>query len=85
MKLTPDLKSLCSRIALERTRPLQRAEAGRLRQDAERVLKSGKELDAVQAWLQTLLQAALQAQTPTPTEKFSGARSAKPPVLSFRQ
>jgi hypothetical protein len=62
MKLTPELKSLCSRIALERTRPAQWKTAAELRKDTARVLASGQPVEGVQAWLQGLLAAALAAQ-----------------------
>ncbi len=62
MKLTPELKSLCSRIALERTRPAQWKTAAELRKDTARVLASGQTVEGVQAWLQGLLGDALRAQ-----------------------
>jgi hypothetical protein len=62
MKLTPEIKSLCSKIALERTRPAQWQTAAELRKDALRVLTSGEPIEGVQAWLHGLLGDALKAQ-----------------------
>ena len=62
MKLTPELKSLCSKIALERTRPAQWQTSAELRKDAARVLASGQSIEGVQAWLRGLLGDALRAQ-----------------------
>lgn len=62
MKLTPELKSLCSKIALERTRPAQWKTGAELRKDCQRVLASGEPIEGVQAWLQGLLGDALKAQ-----------------------
>ena len=62
MKITPEIKSLCSKIVLERTRPAQWKTAAELRKDAARVLASGQPVEGVQAWLQGLLGDALKAQ-----------------------
>ena len=62
MKLDPATRSLCSRIALERTRPAMKQTAAELRKDTARVLASGQPVEGVQAWLQGLLAAALAAQ-----------------------
>jgi hypothetical protein len=62
MKLTPELKTLCAKIAHERCRPAQWKTAAELRKDATRVLASGQPVEGVQAWLQGLLGDALKAQ-----------------------
>ena len=60
-KLPPPVRSLCSKIALERTRPAQWNEATQLRRKAIDMLGSGQSDGAVIAWLQALLGDALQA------------------------
>ena len=60
-KLSAPVKSLCSKIALERTRPAQWNEASQLRRLAINMLDSGHSDGAVIAWLQALLGDALQA------------------------
>ena len=62
IKLSAPVKSLCNKIALERTRPAQWNEAAQLRRKANDMLGSGQSDDAVIAWLQALLGDALQAQ-----------------------
>lgn len=62
MLLTPEIRHLCSKIALERTRPAQWKTAQELRKDAKRVLDSGQTPEGVQAWLEGLLGQALAAQ-----------------------
>lgn len=62
MKLTPELKTLCAKIALERTRPAQWRTAGEMRKQAQAMLVSGSPPMLVQAHLQALLGDALQAQ-----------------------
>lgn len=62
MKLQPEIKSLCARIALERTRPIQWQTAQELRKDCQRVLASGEPIEGVQAWLRGLLGDAMKAQ-----------------------
>lgn len=62
MKLDPEIKTLCSRIALERTRPAMKQTAAELRKDTMRVIASGQPNEAVKGWLQGLLGAALKAQ-----------------------
>lgn len=60
--LDPEIKTLCSRIALERTRPAMKQTAAELRKDTSRVLASGRPANEVQAWLEGLLGEALRAQ-----------------------
>lgn len=62
MKLDAETRSLCSRIALERTRPVMKQTAEEVRRDALRVLASGRPPDEVQAWLRALLGDAMKAQ-----------------------
>jgi len=62
MKLSPELKTLCAKIALERTRPAQWQTAAELRKDTTRILASGKPVEGVQAWLEGLLVDAVTAQ-----------------------
>jgi len=62
MKLSPELKTLCAKIALERTRPAQWKTAAELRKDTTRILASGKPVEGVQAWLEGLLVDAVTAQ-----------------------
>lgn len=62
MQLPAEIKSLCSKIALERTRPTQWQTAAELRADAQRVIASGTPVEGVQAWLRDLLGDALKAQ-----------------------
>lgn len=62
MKLSPELKTLCARIALERTRPAQWRTAGEMRRQAQAMLLSGQPPMLVQAHLQALLGDALKAQ-----------------------
>ena len=62
MKLAPDLRFLCNKIACERTRPAQWKTAAELRKDTERVLASGASVTATQTWLEGLLADALAAQ-----------------------
>ena len=86
MKLQPKLKSLCSKVALERTRPVQWKTAADLRRDAGRILELGKSPEEVEAWLQSLLVDALGAQaTPSGDQMSTGTRWAKPRLFSFRQ
>ncbi|PJC13551.1 MAG: hypothetical protein CO065_16060 [Comamonadaceae bacterium CG_4_9_14_0_8_um_filter_57_21] len=63
MKLAPELKFLCNKIATERTRPALWLEAQQLRRDALRELSTGKPIAWVQDWLHGLLAAALAAQS----------------------
>jgi len=65
MKLAPELKFLCNKIASERTRPAQWKTAAELRKDTERVLASGQTLADARSWLESLLAAALAAQSKT--------------------
>ena len=65
MKLAPELKFLCNKIACERTRPAQWKTAAELRKDTERVLASGRTVADAQTWLEGLLAAALAAQSKT--------------------
>jgi len=65
MKLAPELKFLCNKIACERTRPAQWKTAAELRKDTERVLASGQTLADARSWLESLLAAALAAQSKT--------------------
>jgi hypothetical protein len=62
MNLTPEIKKLCSRIALERTRPAMKQTAAEMRRDVQRVLAAGQPHEGVQAWLTGLLGDALKAQ-----------------------
>ena len=62
MKLPTETKSLCSRIALERTRPAQWKAASELRKVAQAMLVSGSTPMMVAAHLQALLGDALRAQ-----------------------
>jgi len=62
MKLAPDLRFLCNKIANERCRPAQWKTAAELRKDTERVLASGRTVADAQTWLESLLAAALAAQ-----------------------
>lgn len=62
MKLPTETKSLCSRIALERTRPAQWKTASELRRQAQAMLVSGQPPMMVEAHLQALLGDALKAQ-----------------------
>ena len=62
MQLPAEIKSLCSKIALERTRPTQWQTAAELRADAQRVIASGTSIEAAQAWLRDLLADSLAAQ-----------------------
>lgn len=59
--LSAPVKSLCNKVALERTRPAQWNEANQLRRQAIDMLGSGQSDGAVIAWLQALLGDALQA------------------------
>lgn len=64
-KVTPlpaSIKSLCGKVALERTRRAQWDEGAQLRRKANDMLTSGQSDNAVQAWLQALLGDALVAQ-----------------------
>jgi hypothetical protein len=61
-KLPPDVKAMCSRVALERMRPAIKQTSLELRKDALRVLQSGQPPEAVRAWLQGLQADALAAQ-----------------------
>ena len=63
MKLAPELKFLCNKIACERTRPAQWKTAAELRKDTARVLASGQTVADAQTWLESLLAAALAAQS----------------------
>ena len=65
MKLAPELKFLCNKIACERTRPALWLEAQQLRRDALRELSTGKPIAWVQDWLHGLLADALAAQSKT--------------------
>ena len=65
MKLAPELKFLCNKIACERTRPAQWKTAAELRKDCMRVLASGQTVADAQTWLEGLLAAALAAQSKT--------------------
>ena len=60
-KLSAPVKSLCNKIALERTRPVQWHEASQLRRKAIDMLGSGQSDGAVIAWLQALLGDALKS------------------------
>lgn len=60
--LPASIKSLCSRVALERNRRAQWDEAAQLRRKANEMLTSGQSPDALTAWLQALLGDALTAQ-----------------------
>ena len=62
MKLPDETKSICSRIALERSRPAQWQIAAQLRLQAQEWLSSGRPAGEVQALLHGLLGDALQAQ-----------------------
>ena len=62
MKLPTEFKSLCSKVALERTRPAQWQTAAQLRADAQARLSAGRPAAEVQAWLHALLGDALKAQ-----------------------
>ena len=62
MKLSTETKTLCSRIALERTRPVMKQTAQELRTDTMRVIQSGRPAAEVRAWLQGMLGDVLQAQ-----------------------
>jgi len=62
MKLAPDLRFLCNKIANERCRPALWKTAAELRKDTERVLASGRTVADAQTWLESLLAAALAAQ-----------------------
>jgi hypothetical protein len=61
--LPKELKSTCSKIALERTRPLAWHTAATLRKEVAAMLVSGQPLGLVQAHLAALLAAAVKAQT----------------------
>ena len=62
MKLAPELRFLCNKVASERTRPALWKTAAELRKDTERVLVSGASVTATQTWLEGLLADALAAQ-----------------------
>lgn len=53
--MNQELRKLCIRIAIERTRPAQQQTASELRRDTQRALTSGTSIEGVQAWLQSLL------------------------------
>lgn len=61
-KLSAPVKSLCNKIALERTRPATWQTAARLRSEAQDKLTAGRSAGEVEAWLQALLGDALVAQ-----------------------
>ena len=63
MKLAPELKFLCNKVASERMRPEQWKIAAGLRKDCQRAIASGQPVEAVQDWLKGLLDAAIAAQT----------------------
>ena len=65
MKLAPELRFLCNKVASERTRPALWKTAAELRKDTERVLASGQTLADARSWLESLLAAALAAQSKT--------------------
>lgn len=62
MKLDAATKTLCSRIAHERIRPVMKQTAQELRADTMRVIQSGRPAAEVHAWLQGMLGDALRAQ-----------------------
>ena len=62
MKLAPDFRFLCNKIATERTRPALWKTAAELRKDCARVLASGASVTATQTWLEGLLADAIAAQ-----------------------
>lgn len=62
MKLPAEIKSLCARVALEKTRPMQWQTGAELRKQAQVMLASGQSTMMVHAHLQALLGDALKAQ-----------------------
>jgi hypothetical protein len=56
------LKSMCSKIALERSRPAQWAVAKELRDLVRAKVEAGEPTTAVEAWLHQQLRDALAAQ-----------------------
>jgi len=64
-QLPKEFKILCAKIALERVRPTQWKTAAELRKDCTRVLASGQTVADARTWLESLLAAALAAQSKT--------------------
>lgn len=62
MKLPAETKTLCARIAMERTRPIITRTTVELRRQAQGMLASGQPAMLVQAHLQALLGDALRDQ-----------------------
>jgi hypothetical protein len=61
-RLDPEIKNLCGRVALERTRHLQWATAAELRRNAQQRLAGGMTEVKVLDWLGSMLGDALAAQ-----------------------
>lgn len=62
-RLTPTAKSLCSRVALEQTRPQQWLISRQLRSEAIARVSAGQSESDVLGWLQGMLDAAVSVQT----------------------
>ena len=62
MQLPAEIKSLCARVALEKTRPMQWQTGAELRKQAQAMLASGQPQMMVHAHLQALLADSLAAQ-----------------------
>ncbi len=60
--MSPALKSMCAKIALERSRPAQWRAAKELRIIVRTKLEAGEPTTAVEAWLHQQLRDALAAQ-----------------------
>ncbi len=61
--MNPALKSLCSKIALERSRPDQWRAAKELRVIVRAKMEAGEPTTEVEAWLHQQLREALAAQS----------------------
>ena len=61
-RLDAEIKNLCGRVALERTRPLQWQTAQQLRKDAQGRLAAGTARADLVAWLQTQHDEAVRGQ-----------------------
>lgn len=80
MKLPAETKTLCARIAMERTRPAQLQTALELRKDAARVLASGEPVEGVHGWLRGLLAEAMAHQATGVRPKSPASKVRKPQV-----
>lgn len=61
-RLDAEIKNLCGRVALERTRPLQWQAADQLRKDAQGQLAAGAARADLVQWLQAEHAAAMRGQ-----------------------